>query len=112
MAQGGDTRIKPGEIRNPHGRPKGIRDKRAIFRDMLEAKAPELVQKAIDMALAGDASAMRLCIDKILPTLKQIDADVDVRHSLDDLPLERLLARHEELLAQLQRLAPDSGAEK
>lgn len=107
-----DGYIKPGQVLNPHGRPKGIRDKRAVFRDMLEAKAPELVQKAIDMAMEGDASAMRLCIDKILPTLKQVDAEIDVRHSLDDLPLERLLARHDELLAQLKRLVPDDGTAK
>lgn len=101
-----------GQSGNPAGRPKGIKDKRALFREMLEAKAPALVEKAIDMAMQGDASALRLCIDKILPTLKQVDAEVDVRLSLDDLPLERLLARHDELLAQLQRLMPDDGSSK
>lgn len=70
------------------------------------------MEKLVEKIEEGDTTAMKIWFDKVLPTLRQVDAEVDVRHSIDDLPLERLLARHDELLAQLKRLMPDDGASK
>jgi hypothetical protein len=33
----------------------------------LENEAPELIRKAIDLAKGGDVTAMRICLDRVLP---------------------------------------------
>jgi len=62
--------FKPGESGNPKGRPKGIKDARHRYRAQLEAAAPELVQKTIDLALEGDTVALRIAMDKIIPNIR------------------------------------------
>jgi hypothetical protein len=53
---------------NPAGRPPGSRNKATLAMEALfEQDAEQLIQKAKSMALAGDAAAMRLCLDRILP---------------------------------------------
>jgi hypothetical protein len=37
---------------------------------LLDGQATALTQKAIDLALAGDMQALRLCLDRILPPRK------------------------------------------
>lgn len=52
---------------NP-GRPKGARNKATMaIEALLEGEAEKLGRKAIDMALAGDTTALRLCLDRIAP---------------------------------------------
>jgi hypothetical protein len=50
------------------GRPKGARNKatQAVLA-LLEGEAEALSRKAIEMALAGDGVALRLCLDRIAP---------------------------------------------
>ncbi len=67
------------EGRNPNGtfaagnpgRPKGtrLRITRAV-EDLLEGEAEALSRKAVDMALDGDTTALRLCIERIAPARK------------------------------------------
>ena len=53
------------------GRPKGARNKatQAVMA-LLEGEAEALSRKAIEMALAGDSVALRLCLDRIAPPRK------------------------------------------
>jgi hypothetical protein len=37
---------------------------------LLDGEAEALTRKAVEMALAGDATALRLCLDRILPPRK------------------------------------------
>lgn len=55
---------------NP-GRPKGARHKvtRAV-EDLLAGQGERLTKKAIELALDGDTTALRLCIERIAPTRK------------------------------------------
>jgi hypothetical protein len=55
------------------GRPKGARNKatQAVLA-LLEGEAHALTRKAIEMALAGDGVALRLCLDRIAPPRKDI----------------------------------------
>ncbi len=55
---------------NP-GRPKGARNKatQAVLA-LLEGEAEALSRKAVQMALAGDGVALRLCLDRIAPPRK------------------------------------------
>ena len=63
-----DTRFKPGQSGNPAGKPKGARHKITLAIDaLLDGDAERLTRKAIEMALAGDGTAMRLCLDRLAP---------------------------------------------
>jgi Family of unknown function (DUF5681) len=64
----GKSRWKPGQSGNPGGRPKRI----GVVRELLEERRGDLVMKAIDLALAGDVGALRLCIERLAPPLKSI----------------------------------------
>jgi hypothetical protein len=53
------------------GRPKGARNKstQAVLA-LLEGEAEALSRKAVEMALAGDSTALRLCLDRLAPPRK------------------------------------------
>jgi hypothetical protein len=64
------TRGKPFELGNS-GRPKGARNKATLALEaLLDGVAEALTRKAIDMALEGDTTAMRLVMDRIMPPRK------------------------------------------
>ena len=67
-----------GESGNPAGRPPGIKDKRTAMRELLEPHAEDLVTKVVEMAMSGDTTALRICIDRLMPALKARDEPVDV----------------------------------
>ena len=53
------------------GRPKGARNKATLaVEKLLDGDAEAITQKAIDMALAGDGPAIRLCLERLLPARK------------------------------------------
>jgi hypothetical protein len=64
------TRGKPFEPGNP-GRPRGSRNKATLALEaLLDGEAEALTRKAIEMALEGDTTAMRLVMDRIMPPRK------------------------------------------
>jgi hypothetical protein len=66
-----DTKFKPGQSGNPAGRPRGSRHKVTLaIEAMLDGEAEALTRKALDLALAGDMTALRLCLDRIAPARK------------------------------------------
>jgi hypothetical protein len=63
-----DTRFKPGQSGNPAGKANGTRHRATRAAEaLLDGEAEALTGRAIEMALAGDTVAMRLCLDRILP---------------------------------------------
>ncbi|MEX0329273.1 MAG: DUF5681 domain-containing protein [Ruegeria sp.] len=60
---------------NP-GKPRGTRHRvtRAV-EELLEGQSEAITQKAVEMALEGDSTALRLCLERIAPTRK--DAPVN-----------------------------------
>lgn len=66
--------FRPGQSGNPNGRPKGIVDKRAVLRELLEPHAADIITKVISLAKTGDTVALRLCIERLLPRVKQDDS--------------------------------------
>ena len=53
------------------GRPRGSRNKVTIaIESLLEGQAEALTQTAISKALGGDSIALRLCMDRIAPPMK------------------------------------------
>ncbi len=63
--------FKPGQSGNPNGRPKGALNKASLaIRALMEGEAEELGRVAIHKALEGDMTALRLCMERILPAAK------------------------------------------
>lgn len=55
---------------NP-GRPKGSRHKTSVAVEaLMEGEAEGLTRKAIELALDGDVTALRLCLERIAPARK------------------------------------------
>jgi hypothetical protein len=75
------TRGRPFAPGNP-GRPKGSRHKvsRAV-EALLEGEAEALTRKAVEAALGGDVTALRLCLDRLAPARR----DAPVRFDLGTL---------------------------
>ena len=65
------TKFEKGKSGNPSGRPKGLKDKRAALRELLQPHAAQLVKKAVALALAGDVQALRLCLERLIPPVKE-----------------------------------------
>jgi len=63
--------FKKGQSGNPAGKPKGAKDKRTELRELLKPHAEKLVKRVVDLALAGDVSALRICIDRIIPPVRE-----------------------------------------
>lgn len=65
-------RFRKGETGNPAGRPPGARNKATMMAELLlDAEAEALTRKALELALAGDAAALRMCFDRIIPPRRQ-----------------------------------------
>ena len=75
---------------NPAGRPKGSRNHATLLMEaLLEGEAHELTRKAIDLAMAGDTQALRLCLDRLMPPGKDrlVHFDLPPIGDLEDVPL-------------------------
>ena len=61
------------------GRPKGARHKTTIaIQSLLEGEAEALTRKAVEMALSGDSTALKLCLDRIAPPRKDRPIRIDL----------------------------------
>jgi hypothetical protein len=66
---------QPGQSGNPAGRPKDQEYRDAIA--MLKGKSPELMKKAIDMAMDGSEKVMVAILSKICPD--KLDVGIGLR---------------------------------
>ena len=59
------------------GRPRGSRNKvTTLTQELLNDHAPSITRKCIALALQGDASAMRLCMERIAPVRRDFPVTV------------------------------------
>ena len=66
--RGAGRKFAPGQTGNPAGRPAGSRNKATLALDeLLEGKAKAVTEKCLELAIAGDAVALRIAMDRILP---------------------------------------------
>lgn len=73
------TRFKKGQSGNPKGRPEGSRNRATLAMEvLLDGEAEALTRKAVDMALEGDAQALRLCLERLLPPRKDRPVKFDL----------------------------------
>lgn len=73
------TKFKKGQSGNAKGRPKGAKDKRTVWRESLAEHGDDLVAKAVELALAGDAQALKLCIDRAIPAYRPAAEPVEFK---------------------------------
>jgi hypothetical protein len=64
------AKFEPGKSGNTAGRPKNTPDRRSELRELIKPHAAKLVYKAVSLALAGDVTAIRMLLDKVIPPLK------------------------------------------
>lgn len=68
-----------GSSGNPKGKPEGSRNKVTIAAEnVLEEEAEKLSRKAVELAMKGDGTALRLCIERILPVKKERKVKFDL----------------------------------
>ena len=64
--------FQKGRSGNPAGRPAGSRNKTTTAAAaLLQGEAEALTRKAVELALGGDPTAMRLCLEGILPPCRE-----------------------------------------
>ena len=81
------TRGRPFQKGNP-GRPTGARHKSTVaIEGLLEGEAEAIGRKCIEMALAGDATALRLAMERIAPVRRaRVRFTLPVIETVTDLP--------------------------
>ena len=65
-------RFGSGNSGNPRGRPAGSRNKASLaVESMLDGEAERLTRKVVELAQNGDLTALKLCLDRILPPRRE-----------------------------------------
>ena len=60
--------FEKGRSGNPAGRPRGCRNlSTQAAQLLLQGEAEALTRKAVELALGGDPTALRLCLDRVIP---------------------------------------------
>lgn len=71
-------RWKKGESGNPLGKPKGLRNKATMATEaIISGRADELVEKVVSMALNGDVTCLKACLDRLIPPKRDGPTTVD-----------------------------------
>lgn len=99
---------------NPNGRPSGSRNRASLAAEaILTNEAEALTRKAVELAMSGDLVALRLCMERILPPVKErplivnlpleqtADADAAMRAIVDALRAGELTASEMAALSKL-----------
>ena len=72
------TRGRPFPPGNP-GRPRGARHKTTLaIEALLEGQHTALTQKAVALALEGDVTALRMCLDRLAPPRRDAPIKIDL----------------------------------
>jgi hypothetical protein len=77
--QGGTTKWAKGQSGNIKGKPRGSLNKVTLaIQSLLDGEGEALTRKAIELAKDGDLTAIKLCLDRILPPRKSRTINVDL----------------------------------
>src|SRR3954454_18747405 len=84
---GSDTEqpARPGTFRPGNlGRPLGARNKATLAAvALLEGEAEALTRRCVELALAGDTTALRLCLERLLPEGRAVRLQLPMRTPAD-----------------------------
>jgi hypothetical protein len=71
--------FQKGRSGNPNGKPKGAFNKTTIIAmSLLEGEAEALVRKVVQLALEGDPSCLRICLERLVPVKKDAPIRIDI----------------------------------
>ncbi len=99
--QGG--RFQKGQSGNPAGKPKGTRNRTTVIaQHLFDGEAEALVRKVVELALEGDLSCLRICLERLVPPKK--DAPIEI-----DLPQIRAVADIPDLFAAVAAKLREGG---
>ncbi|MDL2216971.1 DUF5681 domain-containing protein [Desulfovibrio sp. OttesenSCG-928-M14] len=89
--------FQPGQSGNPAGRPKSALNKATMAAQvLLDGEAEALTRKAVELALEGNIQALKLCLERLLPPVKErpVSLKLPALTGANDLPklTEALLA--------------------
>ena len=82
-------RFPKGVSGNPAGRPQGALNKTTIAcQALLDGESEAITRKAVELAKAGDISALRLCLERLLPPKRErsIKTEIPVVNTAKDIP--------------------------
>ncbi len=77
-------KFQPGQSGNPAGRGKGVKNKHSELIMQLEPHAVEIIAKLVELAKNGDLTAIKICIERLLPKLNEPLVSIE----LPELPLD------------------------
>ncbi len=75
---------------NPNGRPVGRRNNATLAAQaLLNGESEKLTRKAIELALMGDTVALKLCLERIMPAIKEMPVlfNMPAANKISDLPM-------------------------
>jgi hypothetical protein len=105
------ARWEKGTSGNPRGKLKGTRNVATrIAQELLNGEAEGLARKAVEMALAGDATALRLCLERLVPPCKDAPINVCLPRIKNATALPALVAKILSLVAA-GSITPTEGRE-
>lgn len=98
----------PGVSGNPLGRTRGSKNTSTRLRAKLSKGLPSILNKLTSLALEGDTAAMKMVLDRVLPTLRPVSAAVTIPGVMGDSLADRAGA----VLAAVTegKMPPDTGA--
>jgi hypothetical protein len=67
-----------GQSGNPRGRPSRARQAACVAEALIGRKTVALTNKLIELALLGDRTALRLCLDRIAPARREPPINLDL----------------------------------
>jgi Family of unknown function (DUF5681) len=72
-----DGTFAKGFVANPAGKPKGTRHAATRLAEaMIDGRAEDIIQKAIDMAASGDPTALRVVMDRLCPPRRERTVEI------------------------------------
>jgi len=71
--------FKPGQSGNPKGKPKGALNLATrAAQELLDGEAQALTQKAVELAKGGNVVALRLCLERTVPTRRERSISIEL----------------------------------
>jgi Family of unknown function (DUF5681) len=72
MSTKSNGKFQKGTSGNPKGRPQGRRNRSTVaFEELFDGEGERIGRKAIELALAGNPVALRLCFDRLWPVRQE-----------------------------------------
>jgi hypothetical protein len=69
-------KFKPGQSGNPGGKAPGTKSRTTLLRESLADHLPDILDRLVEQANAGDLQAIKVLLDRVMPALRPIDSPV------------------------------------